>query len=233
MRKIFLLFVIPVLLAVPAGAAAGELKLTIQNGLVTLIAEDVPLATIMAEWARVGQTRIVNGDKLLTPVSLHLVDTPERKALDILLRTASGYMAAERPTPLASASVFDRIMILPTSRPPANSGPVAMPAPTFTPRPVPTTPLPDMDDDVPPPPGMNNPANVLPPGSVPGGAPAQPQGPLTAPRPGPLPQAAPPQPVPFGPPKPPGGGGPGGGPGGGAQTPAYELDRSGGIVQPQ
>jgi hypothetical protein len=214
MRKIFLLFMIPALVALPNGAAAGELKLTIQNGLVTLIAQDVPLATIMAEWARVGQTRIVNGDKILTPVSLHLIDTPERKALDILLRTVSGYMAAERSTPLAGASVFDRIMILPISRPPANTGPIMAP-PAFTPRPVPTMPVPDMDDDAPGvvPPGMN-PGNVQPPGSaVPGGVPGRQQVPLTAPRPGPLPQPSPQQPVPFGAPRPPGTG-PGGGPGG-------------------
>ena len=215
MRKIFLLFVIPAFLAVPAGAVAGELKLTIQNGLVTLIAVDVPLSTILAEWARVGQTKIVNGDKITTPVSLQLIDTPERKALDIVLRAASGYMVAERPTPLASASVYDRIMILPVSRPPANSAPVAAQQPMFVNRPMPSAPPVEVEDEVeepvrPPsigqmPPGMNQP---MLPGQQPN---AQPTGPLTAPRPGPLPQPAPQQPVPFGKPRPPGGGGPGGG----------------------
>jgi hypothetical protein len=196
----------------PSGAAAGELKLTIQNGLVTLIADEVPLSTIMAEWARIGQTKIVNGDKITTPVSLNIVDTPERKALDILLRTASGYMAAERPAPIASASMFDRIMILPTSRAPINTGPAPAPQPTFVPRPIQAPPVPDIDDDEPmvrppmgqPQPGVNQP-------TLPGQAP---NAPLTAPRPGPLPQATPQQPIPFGAPKPPGGGGPGGGPGG-------------------
>ena len=211
MRKLFLLCVIPALLAVPAPSAAGELKLTIQNGLVTLIADDVPLSAVMAEWARVGKTQIVNGDKVATPVTLQIIDTPERKALDILLRSVAGFMAAERPTLMAGASVFDRIMILPTSRPPANSRPIA-PPPLFN-RPVPVQPpVPDMDDDEPVlPPGMTSePANMPQPG-----VPGQPQGALTAPRPGPLPQPVPQQPVPFGTPVKPGGGGrPGGGGGG-------------------
>jgi hypothetical protein len=230
MRKIFLLLLIPALLAVPSLAAAGELKLTIQNGLVTLIAQDVPLSTIMAEWARIGQTKIVNGEKIMTPVSIHLVDTPERKALDILLRTASGYMAAERPTPIASASVFDRIMILPTSQAPANTGPVASAPPMYVPRPVaPPVPVPDVDDEpVMPPPGPNMP--VQPNQVVPGQNPAMPNAPLTAPRPGPLPQPAPQQPVPFGTPRPPGpgrGGGPGVAPSGpgGSGAPVSEPDR--------
>ena len=62
MRKFHLLFVIPALLALATPASAGEFKLSIQNGLVTLTADDVPLSAIMAEWARVGQTEIVNGE---------------------------------------------------------------------------------------------------------------------------------------------------------------------------
>ena len=221
MRKLSLCLVIPALLALPARATAGELKLSINNGLVTLTAQDVPLASILAEWARIGQTKVVNGDKILTPVTLQLVDVPERKALDILLRDASGYMLAQRPAQLANASAFDRILILPTSRPPANTGPVNAAPAAFNvpPRPMPAQPVPDMDDEEPQvPPGMV-PQNAPEPGQppLPGYGPGvQPNAPLTAPRPGQLPQPAPQQPVPFGaPPKPPGGGGPGGdGPGG-------------------
>jgi hypothetical protein len=217
MRKFHLLFLIPALLGAPSLASAGELKLTIQNGLVTLVAEDVPLSAIMAEWARVGQTKIVNGDKVNTPVTMQLVDMPERRALDVLLRAVSGYMVAERPTVTAGASVFDRIMILPTSRPPANTGPINSPQPMYVPRPV-APPVPDMDDDGPVPPGINpqpnQPANLPQPQPTMPGQP-NPNAPLTAPRPGQLPAPPPQQPVPFGTPaKPPGGGG--GGSGGGA-----------------
>lgn len=216
MRKFLICLVVPAVLAFPTRAAAGELKLSMKNGLVTLIAQDVPLSMVMAEWAKVGQTRIVNGEKILTPVSLHLVDVPERKALDIILRTASGYMLAERPAPMANASVFDRILILPTSRPPANTGPVnPVPQPFNPTRTIPAQPMPEMNDD----PGITQlpgPA-PMPPGVMPNMQPqmqpGQPGGPLTAPRPGQLPQP-PQQPVPFGSPivKPPNGGG-----GGGAQ----------------
>ena len=219
MRKFLICLGIPAALAFPMNASAGELKLSMKDGLVTLTAQDVPLSMIMAEWAKVGQTRVVNGEKILTPVSLQLVDVPERKALDIVLRSASGYMLAERPSHLANASVFDRILILPTSRPPANTGPVNSAPPPFmnnAPRPIPAQPMPDMDDD----PAVNNQppgAAPLPPGVNPNAPPmpqmqpGQPGGPLTAPRPGQLPQA-PQQPVPFGSPvaKPPGGGGGGG-----------------------
>jgi hypothetical protein len=225
MRKIFLLFVIPAILAAPAPSAAGELKLTIQNGLVTLNADDVPLSMIMAEWARIGQTKIVNGEKMMTRVSLNLVDVPERRALDVLLRSASGFMAAERRTAVAGASVFDSIMILPTSTPPANTGPIASPPPTFVPRPMMPQPQPqpqmEPDEDQVVPPGAQQPPVPGAQPTMPGQNPAMPNAPLTAPRPGQLPAPAPQQPVPFGTQRPPGTG-PGGVPikpgGGGGQT---------------
>ncbi|MBA2260268.1 MAG: hypothetical protein H0W18_15355, partial [Acidobacteria bacterium] len=102
-------FVAAMLTALAAPAAAGQLRLTINNGLVTVVAQDVPVSRILSEWARVGQTRIVNGEKLMTIVSLELIDVPEKTALAIVLRSASGYMAAERKDFVAGASAFDRI----------------------------------------------------------------------------------------------------------------------------
>src|SRR6478752_2410222 len=114
-------------------ATAGDLKLTIDNGRVTLIAQDVPLRQILDEWARVGKTTIVNGDKLTgPPLTLQLVDRPEREVLDLLLRSASGYIAAQRPTLLANASQFERVMILPTSHGPVGVA-AAPPQPQFGP----------------------------------------------------------------------------------------------------
>jgi hypothetical protein len=226
MRKLFPAFVLAVLV-IPAPASA-QLTLTMEGGMVTLIAKDVPLSTIMAEWAKVGKTNIVNGDKIFTPVTLQLENVPERKALDILLRNAAGYMLAERATPVAGVSAFDRIMILPTSRPPANAPPLqpVTPAPFAPPRPMPVpvqddqepTP-PNMPQNVPMNPGMQQPG-VQQPGMAQPGNPNTPQAPLTAPRPGMI-TPPPQQPVPFGTPRPAGGGGapvnptrPGGGGGG-------------------
>jgi hypothetical protein len=103
-----------------------KLQLTMQDGRVTIIATDVPVRQILDEWSRIGQTKIVNGEKLSgPPVTLQIVNKTEREALDILLRSAAGYMAAPRPDGTAGVSAYDRITILATSRAPA---PTATPA---------------------------------------------------------------------------------------------------------
>src|SRR5215813_12874520 len=102
-------FFAAVAVALAAPASAGELKLTMQDGRVTIIADNVPLRQILQEWARVGQTQIVNLDKLPGGnVTLQLVNA---SALDVLLRSANGYIAAPRPAPLVGAAAFDRITI--------------------------------------------------------------------------------------------------------------------------
>ena len=115
-----------VVAAVACGAAARvhaqapNLQLTMKDGRVTILARDVPLRALLDEWSRVGQTLIVNADKLTGPrVTLQLVDTTERRALDILLRSAAGYIAAPRPVDRPGTSAYDRITILATSRAPA------------------------------------------------------------------------------------------------------------------
>jgi len=189
--------------AVSISASAGELKLTMQDGRVSINADNVSLRQILQEWARVGQTKIVNIEKLSGPnVTLQLNNVPEREALDIVLRSANGYIAAPRATPVAGAAAYDRITIfMSTSRPPAQVA--SAPVPTFQ-RP----PQPDDDEpiNVAMPPQMINPANGQYPGMPPQGLPPQLQqqlmqqgqqppqpltspvpGPLTAPRPGALP----------------------------------------------
>lgn len=208
---------IAVAIAVIAGsaslAAAGDLKLTLSNGRVTLIAQDVPLRQILDEWARVGKTTIVNGDKLTgPPLTLQLIDRPEREVLDLLLRSASGYIAAQRQVSIADASVFDRVMILPVSRGPV--GPAVNTPTAFNNRPVTMQQMPvavpDDDDPVvepqvmPPGATPNVPAGIA---NVPGvvQSPVNGQAPvLTAPRPGMLPAPPAGQPNPYGPPVVPG-----------------------------
>ncbi len=205
--------------AVPS-ASAGELRLTIANGRVTLMAQEVPVRQILAEWARIGLTTIVNGDKVIGPaVTLQLVDKPEREVLEVLLKSAAGFMAAPRAVNIPNASAFDRIMILATSRPPAYSASAPPPPQPFNTRPMPQ-PQPDDDDQpveqvplTPPamPPGMTYPGQQVFPGQQPG----QPAGPLTAPRPGMMPAQPNAPPNPYGTPLPPGVRPPGGRGGGG------------------
>ncbi|HXT28387.1 MAG TPA: hypothetical protein VN716_03885 [Vicinamibacterales bacterium] len=160
MKKNFLrcalLAALAVGLATPA--FAGGLKLTMKDGRVTLIAEDVPLRQILQEWARVGQTRIINAEKLNGPsMTLQLIDTPERDALDILLRSASGYIAAPRAVAVANAAAYDRITIMATSKAPAASPMSASaPPPTFQ-RP----PMPVVDDSDEPVVGVTMPAQPV------------------------------------------------------------------------
>jgi hypothetical protein len=136
----------PLLLACSgATALAGDLTLEIKDGRVTLVADNVTVRQILAEWARVGQTRIVNGDRVTGgPLSLRLDGVPEGRALDTLLRGVAGYMAAPRPADQVSASVYDRILILPTSSaPPAAATPAQRQTAPFPqpPAPVPVEPV--------------------------------------------------------------------------------------------
>ena len=111
-----LLLAVLVAAATPPLAGAGEFELTIQQGRVTLVAQDAPIQDILAEWARIGQTKIVNGERLAgSPLTLQLIDVPEEQALETLLRSASGYVVAPRATPIPGASRFDRIFILVSS----------------------------------------------------------------------------------------------------------------------
>jgi hypothetical protein len=159
-------------MAAATTAAAGELSVKISNGRATIIAKDVPVRQILAEWAKVGETKVVNGEKIPGgPVTLELVDVPEKEALDVLLRTAAGYIAAPRPANLAGASQFDRVIVLAVSRPPAATS--VAPPPFGNNRavmPMPPQPPPDDDDGEPgdqgpmPPPvmGPNGPMQQFP-----------------------------------------------------------------------
>jgi hypothetical protein len=124
-----------------------------QNGRVTVVAKDATVRQILTEWARVGQTKIVNVERVPGgPMTLELTNMPEAQALDILLRTLSGYITAPRPVDVANLSHFDRIIIMPTlaSARPATSAPpptVFQQSPQFQP----PQPADDVDDDRPAP----------------------------------------------------------------------------------
>ncbi len=131
----------------------AAVTVTIANGNVSVSAQDATLREILTEWARVGQTRIVNVERLSgPPVSIELANVPEAQALDTLLRAVSGYLAAPRAVAVANASAYDRIFILPTSTgtPARTAAAPATPSPTFTPPPFVPPPQDDQADDEPP-----------------------------------------------------------------------------------
>jgi hypothetical protein len=101
-------------------AQSPNVQVTMRDGRVTVIARDASIADVMREWSRVGETKIVNADKMTAQrVTLEIVNSGERDALDILLRAAAGYIAAPRPSDHPGPSAYDRITILVSSRAPA------------------------------------------------------------------------------------------------------------------
>jgi hypothetical protein len=114
MTRLFSACCLVVLLAAPSSAAS--LKLSIQNGLVSLDAQDVTVRQILAEWGRVGRTQVVNAERIMGgPVTLKFDAVPEKQALDIVLRSVPGYVAAHREALVADASMYERILIMPTT----------------------------------------------------------------------------------------------------------------------
>ncbi len=125
-RSVLLLALLAALLSRPASAA--ELRLEIAGGFVTIVASDMPLHQILAEWAKVGSTRIVNAERVAgPPVTLQLENFPEQQALAVLLRSVAGYVAAPRRAGVPGASQYESVMILATSTPPAAAAAAARP----------------------------------------------------------------------------------------------------------
>jgi hypothetical protein len=95
--------------------ASADVQLTIQDGRVSLVANDATLGEILTAWSAVGHTTIVNAERVPgEPMTLQLIDVPEEQALETLLRSLSGYIAAPRATAVANLSRFDRILVMPT-----------------------------------------------------------------------------------------------------------------------
>jgi hypothetical protein len=123
-----------------APPARADVQVSLRNGRVTIVAKDATVRQILAEWARVGRTKMVNTERIPGgPLTLELRNVPEAEALDVLLRSLSGYFAAPRTSIVpADASVYESVVVVPTiataapRTPAASSGPAPFaPAPTF------------------------------------------------------------------------------------------------------
>jgi hypothetical protein len=189
--------------------ADGPVQMSIHDGRVWLVAREATVSEILAEWARVGRTTITNADRVPGGrLTLDLAGVPERQALDLLLRAASGFVATTRTAVLDSSaqSEFERIVIVGVSHAPVGPVPTAAVA-VAAPPPVAAAavpiapgvrrlvdangrPLPDDQEDAP------TRATQPPPASMPPGFSAPPQ---TAPNPAAPPDStspAPPQTAP-------------------------------------
>ena len=151
MQVIRILALIGVLAAALPSAASADVQVSIANGRVSIIAKDATVRQILSEWSRVGQMKIVNIERIPgSALTIELKDMPEDQALDLLLRSVSGYLAAPRQAFVANASRFDRVVIMATAAVPRSPNSAAAPQqaaqPLFNPVPQP---LPDdnsMDD---------------------------------------------------------------------------------------
>ena len=132
MRSILL--AIALTCACAATAAAQQLTVAFNDGLVTIDANAVPVRTILNEWAKQGGTRMIGIERVTgAPLTVKLVDVPEAKALDVILRSVAGYMAAPRSAG-AGPSMYDRVLVMATSSTPTPATalrPTPQPNPAF------------------------------------------------------------------------------------------------------
>jgi hypothetical protein len=127
-------------------SAAPGVRLSFSDGRVWIAADGATVGQILAEWGRAGGTRIVNGDIASQPLTLEMNGVPEMQALDVVLRSAGGFIATARTaeqTAGPNISRFSEITVLAPGRPPAvavqhagtDPPPPAAP-PAFTPLPI-------------------------------------------------------------------------------------------------
>ncbi|HTK28465.1 MAG TPA: hypothetical protein VL309_02885 [Vicinamibacterales bacterium] len=132
--RLKLLVVAVGLLTCAASAASADVRVTIGNGRVSIVASNATLRQILEEWARVGQTKIVNVERVSgAPMTIELTNVPEDQALDILLRPVTGFMAGQRPERVMALSRFDRIVLIPGVAAPRAPVSAAAAAPAATP----------------------------------------------------------------------------------------------------
>lgn len=109
----------PVQTPAPPAPPARKLNLTFDSqGHVTLVAQNVTVAEILAEWSRKGGTKIQGAERLaggpmLIPMQFDA--RPELEVIEALTRGAAGVSVAPRRVGTAGASQFETVYILATS----------------------------------------------------------------------------------------------------------------------
>lgn len=128
MRRTLLIAALSLFVAGPVGAQ--QLKVSFNEGLVSVDASAVPVRQILNEWAKQGGTKVVGVERITgAPLTIKLIDVPESKALEVILRSVAGYMAAPRAAG-TGASIYDRILVMATSTaPPPIPAAAARPTP--------------------------------------------------------------------------------------------------------
>jgi hypothetical protein len=163
-------------LSLPVGLQAQterKLDISFANGRVTLVAANVTVSDILAEWARRGGTVIVNGERLgggPLPVPVQYVNQPEEQVMISLLRKAAGYAFVPCvPSDKPCVSTLARVQILATSTPTSGVPFVSTPAVSVQ---SPPPGFGSPEDEIPPVTPVQNPGQQTPrPGTAPGTSP--------------------------------------------------------------
>ena len=126
--KIMITAVTVVALASQCAAAQAQapVQIAFDGGRVTLSAAEAPVADVLAEWARVGGTKVSGAERLpRRTVTVNLVAADEATALEAIVGTVNGLLASERSTIAAGESRFERIVVVAAN----GAAPVARPSP--------------------------------------------------------------------------------------------------------
>lgn len=116
------LFTVALTSVLAGSASAQNVTLTFHDGLVSIEAASVPARVILTEWGKKGGTKVVGIDRLTgAPLTVKMTDVSEAKALETILRSAAGYMAAPRASVATGASMYDRILVMATTTAPATA----------------------------------------------------------------------------------------------------------------
>lgn len=129
MRRTLLTVALSVVIASPA-FAQQPLKLSFHDGRVSVDATSVPVRTILNEWAKLGGTKVVGAERITgAPLTVKLVNVTEAQALESILRSVAGYMAAPRNGTSTGPSIYDRILVMATTSAPAPANAAGRPSP--------------------------------------------------------------------------------------------------------
>lgn len=119
MRTTIFAVALAVIAAIPA-AAQQPVKVSFEEGgRVTVEATGATVRSILNEWSKNGGTKVLGIEKVSgAPMTVKLVNVSEAQALETILRSVAGYMAAPRHGS-TGPSVYDRILIMATTSAPA------------------------------------------------------------------------------------------------------------------
>lgn len=112
-RLVTIAFALACAVSLDAAPAASEVRIEFTNAGVSIAARDATASEILAEYGRQGHVLIVNGDVGDgSRVTLRIDAAAESEALDLVLRTAGGYVALPRSVPMDRGSRFERIFVM-------------------------------------------------------------------------------------------------------------------------